>query len=346
MTPPDDRLRIMVCAPRVDVDPNGPSVSVVIPALNEERNLPWVAERMPGNVKEILLVDGRSRDATVKVARELWPNVRVIRQTRPGKGSALACGFDAATSDIVVMLDADGSMDPGEIPYFVQALVDGADFAKGSRFAPGGGSLDITGFRAAGNRALNWLTGRIHSTKWTDLCYGYIAFWRRVLPAFELDVSTPPDGGKPMMGDGFEIETLLNLRAHRAGLRIVEVPSFETLRLYGTSNLKAVKDGLRVLGTIAREDATWGRRTLPMRVHSRPYRRWMRIRSATPAMRAYAMPGLTPSESLEVTCDISVYPSVPLQGDAHHLEVVDLAAYEREVDEAHRLASAVRTGRR
>jgi glycosyltransferase involved in cell wall biosynthesis len=237
-------------APRADLDPDGPSVSVVVPALNEARNLPWLAGRMPAGVAELILVDGRSTDDTVSTARSLWPDVQIVEQNRRGKGNALACGFAAATGEILVMIDADGSMDPGEIPYFVDALVRGADYAKGSRFVAGGGSLDITRFRAAGNRMLNGLTGVIHGTSFTDLCYGFNAFWRHVLPALALDVG---EECEERWGDGFEVETLINIRAHHAGLEIVEVASFENARLHGSSNLRAVRDGSRVLSIIARE---------------------------------------------------------------------------------------------
>jgi len=120
-----------------------PSVSVVVPALNEERNIPHVFGRIPEDVHQVVLVDGRSVDNTVAVARRLRPDVCVVSQTRKGKGNALACGFEAATGDVIAMVDADGSADPGEIPRFVAALQDGADFAKGTRFLPGGGSADI-----------------------------------------------------------------------------------------------------------------------------------------------------------------------------------------------------------
>ena len=131
-----------------------PSVSVVVPALNEARNIPHVFSRIPADVYEVVLVDGFSVDDTVAIARQARPDVRVVAQTRQGKGNALACGFAAATGDIIAMVDADGSADPGEIPRFVAALLDGADFAKGTRFAEGGGSNDITRLRSLGNYAL------------------------------------------------------------------------------------------------------------------------------------------------------------------------------------------------
>jgi glycosyltransferase involved in cell wall biosynthesis len=230
-----------------------PTVSVIVPALNEGRNLPHVAARMP-DVDELILVDGGSTDDTVAVATRLWPGVRIVQQNRTGKGNALACGFAAARGDIIVMIDADGSTDPGEIPRFVQALHDGADFAKGSRFLSTGGSADITPLRRAGNRVLNGFVNVLFRTRYTDLCYGYNAFWADCLPLFDLDHTSPPraDGAKSW-GDGFEIETLLNLRVARAAVRVAEVPSFEHERIHGVSNLNALTDGLRVLRTIIRE---------------------------------------------------------------------------------------------
>ncbi|MFV2088286.1 glycosyltransferase family 2 protein [Micromonospora sp. LOL_021] len=232
-----------------------PSVTVVIPTINEERNLPHVFARLPRDVDEVVVVDGGSVDRTVQVARELWPGVRIVQQTRTGKGNALACGFAAATSDIVVMIDADGSTDPAEIPRFVAALLAGADFAKGSRFRAGGGSHDITPLRRLGNESLNGMVNLLFGTRFTDLCYGYNAFWRRVVPALDLPDPTiprPADGGK-LWGDGFEIETLINVRVAAHGLRITEVPSIEHLRIHGESNLDTVRDGTRVLRTILSE---------------------------------------------------------------------------------------------
>jgi glycosyltransferase involved in cell wall biosynthesis len=226
------------------------TVTVVIPALNEARNLPEVARQMPDGIDEIVFVDGHSEDNSVEVARALWPSATIISQTRRGKGNALVCGFNAATSDIVVMIDADGSTDPGEISLFVDALVGGADVAKGSRFATGGGSSDITVSRRIGNRALNALVNLKFGASFTDLCYGYMAFWRHNIPAMllpHMDVSDP------QWGDGFEIETLINVRVAAAGLKVVEVPSFESSRIHGVSHLSAVSDGLRILRTICRE---------------------------------------------------------------------------------------------
>ena len=231
-----------------------PSVSVVIPALNEARNIPYVFARMPA-VHEVVLVDGLSVDGTVAVAREIRPDVRVVGQTRQGKGNALACGFAAATGDIIAMVDADGSADPGEIPRFVEALLDGADFAKGTRFAAGGGSSDITRLRSLGNCALTGFFNACYGRDYSDLCYGFNVFWRRCVPGLGLDATSPPrtDGDGRLWGDGFEVETLIHVRAARAGLVVAEVPSFEHPRIHGVSNLNAFRDGRRVLKTILAE---------------------------------------------------------------------------------------------
>lgn len=227
-----------------------PRISVVIPTLNEARNLPHVAARLTADVHEIVLVDGNSVDNTIEVARELWPDVIVVRQTRKGKGNALACGFAATTGDIIVMIDADGSTDPAEIPDYVAPLLAGADYAKGSRFIKGGGSSDITRIRRVGNAGLNGVVNTLFGTSYSDLCYGYNAFWRHCLNDFGI---APGEPGEPVWGDGFEIETLINIRVAMAGRAIVEVPSFEADRIHGESNLNAVRDGLRVAHIIRSE---------------------------------------------------------------------------------------------
>jgi glycosyltransferase involved in cell wall biosynthesis len=214
----------------------------VVPTLNEEGNLPGVIARLPDGLHELIVVDGRSSDSTVAVARELYPAVRVVEQRRRGKGDALALGFAAATGDVVVTVDGDGSTDPAEIPRFVAALTAGADMAKGSRFLGDGGSDDLTPTRRAGARALTWLVNLLFGTRFTDLCYGYTAFWRDRLDRIRV-------------ADGFEVEASMSVSAARAGLTVIEVPSYELARVHGTSNLRTVRDGLRVVGAILGERA-------------------------------------------------------------------------------------------
>ncbi len=228
-----------------------PGVSIVVPARDEARNLEVVLPLLPTNA-EVIVVDGHSVDDSAAVVARVRPDARFVQQTRRGKGNALAVGFAAAQGDIIVMFDADGSADPAEIDRFVAALVAGADFAKGSRGLLGGGSSDITRLRQLGNKTLTGLTNIVFGTRYTDLCYGYNAFWADILP--HLDLPSPfPASGDLQWGDGFEIETLINCRAAVSKLQVTEVPSVELLRLFGTSNLNVARDGLRVLKTMSTE---------------------------------------------------------------------------------------------
>jgi glycosyltransferase involved in cell wall biosynthesis len=240
-----------------------PTVSIVIPAKNEALNLPHVFSALDVERYEVILVDGNSVDDTVEVARALCPDITVVGQTRKGKGNALACGFAVAQGDFIVMLDADGSTDPAEIPRFVEALKQGADFAKGSRFMPGAGSSDISRLRQLGNYFLNKIVNLIYGTRYTDLCYGYNAFRRECLSVMDLEVGDEsPDPGAMRWGDGFEVETLINVRIAKAGLVVAEVPSFEHSRHFGDSNLNAFSDGIRVLRTIHAERKRGARKAL------------------------------------------------------------------------------------
>jgi glycosyltransferase involved in cell wall biosynthesis len=214
---------------------------VVIPTLNEAKNLPHVLPGIPEWVLEVVIVDGGSTDGTIEAAKELRDDVVVIEDLTPGKGAALRRGFDVALGDIVVMIDADGSMDPGEIPSFVAALIGGADFAKGSRFCHGGGTVDMEWYRRLGNAWLTRMVRYAFGGRYSDLCYGYNAMWASTIDRLDLDA------------DGFEIETLMNIRALTTGMSVTEVPSYEAERIYGTSHLNTVTDGWRVLKTIIRE---------------------------------------------------------------------------------------------
>jgi glycosyltransferase involved in cell wall biosynthesis len=217
-----------------------PTVSLVIPVRNEARNIAWVLEQIADDVDEIVLVDGDSTDATLITARRYRPDIKVVAQEGVGKGSALRTGFLAATGDIIVMMDADGSMAPQEIRHYLHFLNNGYDFVKGSRFIGGGGSLDITRFRRLGNRFLLTVFDALYGADLTDLCYGYCAFHRRYLDVLALTAT------------GFEIEAEMTVRAMQAGLRIAEVPSLEMPRRSGKSNLRAIRDGFRVLRTVLR----------------------------------------------------------------------------------------------
>jgi glycosyltransferase involved in cell wall biosynthesis len=221
--------------------PPPPTVSLVIPARNEARNIAWVLEQIPDTVTEVILVDGNSTDVTLTTARSCRSDIRVVPQEGIGKGDALRAGFLAASGDIIVMIDADGSMSPREISHYLHFLENGYDFVKGSRFISGGGSVDISRFRGLGNKFLLKVFNSLYDARLTDLCYGFCAFHRRYLEHLKLSAT------------GFEIEAEMVVHAMQAGLRIAEVPSFEMHRRTGNSNLRAVRDGTRVLRTVLRD---------------------------------------------------------------------------------------------
>lgn len=235
-----------------------PKVSVVIPTLNEELNLRHVLPRVPAWVDEVVIVDGRSTDGTVEEARRLLPTVRIVEELEPGKGRALFAGFRAARGDIIVALDADGSMAPEDIPRYVYSLMAGADLVKGSRFIHGASTDDMGPLRRWGNRALTESVRAIYGGRYSDLCYGYFALWRDVLPYLEGDVP------------GFEVETHISVRALAAGFQVVEVPTFEAERIHGTTNLNTFRDGARVLRTIVRERRTFHGAALAVPPKPRP----------------------------------------------------------------------------
>lgn len=246
--------------------PAGTKVSLVIPARNEAANIAWVLDEVPPCVSEIILVDGKSTDATLVTARSCRPDLRVVMQERTGKGDALRSGFLAASGDVIVMMDADGSMSPKEISHFLYFLSNGYDFVKGSRFMGGGGSLDITRLRRLGNRALLMLVNVLYRANLTDLCYGFCAFHRRYLEYLGLTTA------------GFEIEAQMTVSAVQAGLRIAEVPSLELPRRHGHSNLRTFRDGVRVLRAVLRQHHSGASGALVQLV-----RRWVHGSPATTA---------------------------------------------------------------
>ncbi len=234
----------------------------MIPTLNESDSLPHVLSLVP-DVYEVLLVDGNSTDDTIAVARSLRPDIRILTQPGTGKGDALRFGFSAARGDIIVAIDADGSTDPREIPAFVGALLAGADYVKGTRFAPGGGTSDMTRIRKIGNWGFVVLVRILFRKRYTDFNYGYTAFWKQVLPVLDLK------------SHGFEIECEMNLRAAITKLRVVEVASFERLRVGGQAHLRTFRDGWRVLKELVRQ-----------------YRRRLHAPSARPRGASHLVPEL------------------------------------------------------
>ena len=216
------------------------SVTALFCTLNEADNLPYVLPKIPLWVDEVIIVDGHSTDHTVEVATRLWPGARILYQPSKGKGDAIRYGMQMATGDITIILDADCSTNPEEMHSFIDPLLDGYDFVKGSRFLPGGGTADMPLYRRLGDHALTALVNLLFDARYTDLTYGYKAFWTKAVRNLTLQA------------DGFEIEVELDIRALQAGLKFGAVPSFEYPRKHGSGKLSTIRDGFRFLGTIAR----------------------------------------------------------------------------------------------
>ena len=214
------------------------AISIVMPTLNEARAIGGVLRDVNGRAYDVLVVDGNSKDGTAEIARRL--GARVLVQNGRGKGAALREAFDIVDGDIIVMIDADGSMQPSEIDLYVRALASGADVVKGSRFLPGGRSDDISIFRRLGNIFFLSLVNLLWSTNYTDLCYGFTGFRKDALKKLYPYLESK----------SFEIETEIFIKAKRMGLKVVEVPSVEYRRKHGKSNLNSVRDGLRILRRI------------------------------------------------------------------------------------------------
>lgn len=269
------------------LDNQRPTVSVIIPTMNEAENLPLVLPYIPMDwVDEIILVDGRSTDNTPQVAKSILPFIKVVLERTPGKGAAMQAGYRAASGDILIVLDADGSHDPREIPRYIKALMEGADFVKGSRFTPGGGTTDMPRYRQIGNGVFLALTNLLFLSSFTDLCYGFHAFWRYCLDSLEISEV-----------NGFEIDTALYISALRNKLRITEVPSFEGYRFFGSGKLKTIPDGLRVLNTIFQG---WIRSLItPSRETHIGFRGKLPEYPFFPAMNRERVPDLHRKESLE-----------------------------------------------
>jgi len=213
---------------------------VLICTLNEEGNLAYVLPNIPAWVDEVILVDGHSTDRTVAVARELMPNLRVLYQPGRGKGAALKYGVQQAAGDIIVTLDADGATDPAEMPVFIEPLLNGYDFAKGSRLT-NGRPFDMPWHRWLGNKVLAITANILHGTRYTDICSGYNAFWKRAFMSLRLDY------------DGFEMEQEMNVKIKKAGLKVVEVPCEDKGRIHGQSKTRDVRQGFKDLWVIIGE---------------------------------------------------------------------------------------------
>lgn len=218
-----------------------PSVTLIIPVLDEANGLREVLPRIPPVVQQLIVVDGGSRDETMKVVRRLSPSAELVRQRGRGKGAALKTGLALAEHELIVTMDGDGSMRPEEIPAFVAKLREGHDFVKGSRALPGAGSGDFTWLRRWGNAGLTRTANVIFGSSYTDLTFGYDAYWRATIDHLG------------QLADGFEFEIQAAIRAATVGMRVAEVPTYEPARVGGASKLNPMSDGWAILRIILAE---------------------------------------------------------------------------------------------
>jgi glycosyltransferase involved in cell wall biosynthesis len=219
-------------------------VGVVIPTLNEEKNIEHVLFNLKNEgYYNILVIDGKSKDKTALIASR--NGVKVVLQNGKGKGSAIRQGLNNGyfNADAVVMMDADGSMDPKEIHRYVEALNSGADVVKGSRFMKGGYSYDMSLLRRIGNLLMVTVVNLLWSAKYTDLCYGFAAFNKKAIKTLVPHLKS----------QNFEIETEIFLKALDLGLVVKEIPSTEFIRKNGQSNLNSFRDGFKIIKKIAEE---------------------------------------------------------------------------------------------
>jgi glycosyltransferase involved in cell wall biosynthesis len=216
-----------------------PYISIVIPTLNEERNIKRLLKGIRPVLKdhkyEIIIVDGYSKDSTVKYAKEL--GARVIYDNK-GKGSALIKGFNAAKGKITISMDADLSNRSKELKLLIAGIEAGYDVCMGSRFLTGGGSEDMPFHRKVGNRFFVSLVNLRYGSHYTDMCYGYRSFAKGIARKLDLHES------------GFGIETEINMKVQKRRLKVVEVPSFEKERAAGEAKLSSISDGFKILKTI------------------------------------------------------------------------------------------------
>ena len=212
-------------------------VLTIIPTYNELESLPKTLGRLRAAVpaSDVLVVDDNSPDGTGQLADSIAgedSQVHVLhRKGKEGLGAAYIAGFKwglAAGYDVLVEMDADGSHQPEQLPLLLDAINDGADLAMGSRWVPGGGTVNWPLYRQAISRTGSTYARLMLGLKIKDITGGYRAFRRSTLEALKLDQVES-------VGYGFQVD--LAWRVAKLGLKIVERPITFVERELGASKM-------------------------------------------------------------------------------------------------------------
>lgn len=213
-------------------------VSLIIPTLNEEKNLRLIFPRIPSWIDQVIVVDGYSQDRTTDVASQYGAKVLL---SSGKKGEALRLGMSEASHEIVITMDGDGSQLPEELPRFIQGIESGYNVVFGSRFLKGGGSEDLTPIRRLGNGFFRLIVNLFWKTNYSEVCYGFMAFRKEVIPLLKLKAKS------------FDIEVEIKIQAAKHNLKILQIPSFEKKRAFGKGKLKTLRDGWIIFSRIMKE---------------------------------------------------------------------------------------------
>lgn len=212
-------------------------VLTIIPTYNELESLPKTLGRLRAAVpaSDVLVVDDNSPDGTGQLADSIAAEdsqVHVLhRKGKEGLGAAYIAGFKwgmAAGYDVLVEMDADGSHQPEQLPLLLDAINDGADLAMGSRWVPGGGTVNWPLYRQAISRTGSTYARIMLGLKIKDITGGYRAFRHSTLEALNLDQVES-------VGYGFQVD--LAWRVAKLGLKIVERPITFVERELGASKM-------------------------------------------------------------------------------------------------------------